>query len=270
MARSTHTGTALGLSAALAMALSVLPASAFAGGRGSSGGALSRTTSAVGNATRSSGPASSPSRSSSSSSSGTTYYVDYGRPYCPTCGITPGGPPPARAPGQSGKKSSTTLDVDLGIQSVVESDGAFMGELRLKRNGLGIVASGTRYFENSGDPVNPDTVYMNVWQLAFAARGVATERSELWLSGGLSGTSSTNFDRLGGAVVGAFASHRVTPSLKAIGSVRYFAFRQAVRATEWRVGVSASFLSFGYRSFTFNSDGAVPLRGPEVGLALEF
>ena len=245
MVHSTQIRRFLVASVALVTALSASPA--LAGGRsGNSGGALSRTTSGVRSATRA------PSRPATSvptrpvGSSGVIVQPDFARPYCVGCAIGVPGPAPVGAR-RVAAPAPTRLQLDLGLQSVEDSDGAMLGELRISRGGLGAVFSGTRYFERVGDEFSGQTLYMNVWELAFAARGLASGNTELWISGGLGGTSSNDFEGLTGVVVGARLQHRLTDSLSITSAARYFAFEDEItsvsftRGVQYSVGLSASY-----------------------------
>lgn len=258
-------------SAVLLLACPVVPALADST-RSGSGGALGRTTGAVERATSSSSSSSGSSGGSSSSSSSDNYSYDhdydYARPYCATCTYAAPGPPPAYGPGGRAR-SPVRVALDLGLQSVHDSDGAVMIDARVQRRNVGFGFAGTRYFERGQAMDGSDTIYMNVWALTVAFRGFDNGPTQLWLNGGLAGSSSNNFaESLTGGTVGVHLQHAVGRTIKLHGTARYFVLEQSMRASELKAAISASYLSLGYRVFRFNV--GVPLYGPEFGLSLHF
>jgi hypothetical protein len=240
--------------------------------RSGSGGALGQTTRAVDRATGGSSSTSGGSSSSSSSSddSSSPDYdddYDYSQPYCATCTYAAPGPPPAYAHGPRGF-SHTRLALELGLQSVHDSDGAGMIDARVMRHNLGFGFAGTRYFESGRAMDGSDTIYMNVWALTVALRGFDNGRTQVWLNGGMAGSGSNNFESLTGGTVGVELLHAVGSAIKLRGTARYFVLEQSMRASEVRAAISASYFSLGYRVFRFNV--GVPLYGPEFGLSLGF
>ena len=264
------TTAAIGLGAAFLLATSA-PAVAGSSRQGS-GGALSQTTRAVSAKTNPSGSSGGSSSSSNdSSSSSDSYDYDDGSGYytgaagCYSC-TRPTGLPPE----YSG--SGPTMSLKMGLQSVKDSDGAAMAAMRVRSGSFGLAISGTHYFEQAPAADGSDTVYLNIWAITGQARLIDSERSSLWLQGGLSGTTSNNgFEPLLGATLGAEVEHVVNRTIDIYASGRYYVLQEGVHAIELRAGVGLSFLTLGYRTFDFyNVDGSVPLHGPEFGVSLGF
>lgn len=250
--------------------LMVLPASA--GSRSNKeGGALSRATSAVrqsaGAPSRPSGGTSAPSTSPSDGGwHSHTYYPDYTTPRpCYGCAAGMPGPPPSASPPRGPQPE---LALDLGLQSVEDSDRAAAGALRVTVGPLGVNLAGTRYYEDGRALDGSNTITMSVWAVTGLVRAAHHPGTELWLSGGLGGASSTEFESIMGPTLGAMLEHTLTPTLEARGGVRVFVLESGVRASELRASLGASFLEVGYRVFRFNQ--GPPLHGPEAGLSLRF
>ena len=125
-----------------------------------------------------------------------------------------------------------------------------------------------RFLESGQAMDGSDSIYMDVWALTAAVRGYSEGGTELWLHGGLAGTSSNNFEGLRGAVMGMKLTHALNRTLAIGGGARYFLLQEGMRARELKVAISASYLSLGYRVFGFNV--GEPLHGPELGLAMSF
>lgn len=160
------------------------------------------------------------------------------------------------------------MALDLGAQSVEDSDGALYGTVRLTRGNMGIGLSGTRYFERAPALDGSDTIHMNIWSMTFAGRGLSTANTGLWFDGGIGGATSNEFESMMGATVGARLEHALSSSLSVEGSVRYFVLEDGMRAQEVRAAVSASYVTLGYRVFSFNVGSR--LHGPEFGLSLRY
>ncbi len=278
-ARVGSMGCVAGLGAALillglpgqAMADSKTKSSSRSSSSSSSGGALSRTTRAVSGSSGSSSsqPAASGSSSTSrdSDTSGMYYEPEYGssgNAVCYTCG-------PVGAPyTQKRNGPPPRLALRLGMQSVKDSDGAFIGSLRVLRRRIGLGVSGAHYFERAPALDGSDRIYMNLWSFHGIAEVFGDERTKLFVTGGLSGAGSNNFEegRFLGPAVGAEVEYRLNDTLALQGGARYYILEHGVRAREARAGVVASFLSVGYRIVEFDADGAVPLQGPEFSIVL--
>jgi hypothetical protein len=162
------------------------------------------------------------------------------------------------------------VDLYLGVQDVRDSDGSVSLALRASHEWFGIGFAGTSYFEEvPHGPDGPESIRLDVWGLSGALRivGGGAEPTELWLSGGLAGASSSEFQIFGG-VVGAELDHRLGGELGIGASARLYAWQDDVRATELGVAARASVLRIGYRVLAFNV--GPPLKGPELGIAVRF
>ena len=236
---------------------------------GSQGGALGRTTRAVGaktNSSPSSGGSSSGSNSGSSSSGYDSYDtrpVYYPGYYGGCYGCAPAGPST-----QAGNQTAR-VSIDLGIQSVRNSDGAATAALRVASGRFAIGLDAIRYFEDTPADDGSDSVYMNLWAITAQGRLLDMGATSLWLQAGVGGTNSNNFEALSGAVIGAELAHVVNPNLDLYASGRYFILSEQMRASELRAGIGVSFLTLGYRTFAFE-DAGEPLHGPEFGLSFGF
>lgn len=143
-----------------------------------------------------------------------------------------------------------------------------MGSLRMLKGKLGIGLSGRRYVERAPALDGSDTIHMDIWTLVFMGRGYHTDRTSLWLNGGIGGSKSNEFESLTGATVGVRLEHALLSSVSVHGSARYFILEQDMRARELHAGVSISYIRFGYRLFSF--DVGQRLQGPEFGVSLQF
>lgn len=236
----------------------------------SRGGALGRTTRAVGaktNSAPSSSGSSSNSGSGSSSSYDSSYDTDptYYPGYYGGCyGCTPAGPSTS-----SGSHLPARVSVDMGVQSVRDSDGAASAGLRVSSGRFGLGIDAIRYFEDTPASDGSDSVYMNLWAITGQGRLLDVGGTSLWLQAGVGGTTSNEFEPLSGAVFGAELAHVVNQNLDLYASARYFILTEEMRASELRAGVGVSFLKLGYRTFAFE-DAGEPLHGPEFGLNFGF
>lgn len=252
-------------------ALLAVPGAAWAGGNSSSGGgALSQATNAVrasvGGPSQPSGGSSAPSHPTSDGPSYPEYHPEYVGTPCYSCApIMPG---PAPSVGQPPQGERPRIFMELGLQSVKDSDGAAMGGLHVSKNNVGMGLAATRYFERGMALDGTDMIHMDVWAFTGQMRVVHAAGTELWLSGGISGSDSNNFKPLLGPTLGAELQHTLTSSIMLRGSARYYMLEEGIRASELRANLDAAFLTLGYRVFRFDVGPA--LRGPEFGVALRF
>gem|GEM_PF-5297232 len=158
----------------------------------------------------------------------------------------------------------------LGMMSVYESDGAMRGTIRASSGNFGVALDGTRFYEEQRTPMAVTSVHLDVWSIRGTYRAVRTgnnHRTAVWLHAGLAGQSSDGLHLLGVAV-GADVAHNINHALGVEAGARVFAMQDDIRAVEVRAGVAASILRVSYRVLKFNVGPA--LRGPEVGVALQF
>lgn len=167
-----------------------------------------------------------------------------------------------------GVSQESNVSLELGLHPVKDSDGATVGSARLSKGFLGILLSGSHYFEQAPSMTGADQITMNVWTVSGTARLYDSPATEVWIEGGVGGTSSTEFERIMGPALGIQVEHAVTPALGMRGSARYYVLEQDIHASEARASIGVSYFSVGYRIFAFNVGPA--LRGPEVGVALRF
>lgn len=259
----------------IAVALVALATPTMAGpSRESSGGALSRTTSEVHERTSSSHSSdssdsddssdsydSSDSDDSDSDDSEIGFYTSGGGCYDCARFHSPGAYTPLFP--------EVHVAVNLGLQSVHDSDGAAMASVRIKGTRFGLALTGTRYFEEGQALDGTTTIYMNLWAATAEARLIDVGKTALWLSGGAGGVTSNQFDPLTGVTFGAKITHDFNPNLGFYGGVRYFILPDGLGAGEYTGGITVAFLNLGYRSFAFDDAGEA-LHGPEFGIAFGF
>jgi hypothetical protein len=238
----------------------------------------------LGQATRSISQKQQSSRSSSGSSaprpqeqqpSNRGYIADsgyyYGQPYyysplamCTTCA------PQVRAT-STAPAEPTHLDLFLAYENVRDSDGSLNIAARISRGPIGFGFTSSSYFESArldkGEP--EEGVNLTLWDASVRGRALrVADATELWLSLGLSGLHSNQFEDVLGGAAGAEIRHHLTPALRVEGGARGMLYPDDVNAAELRAGVTASVLHAGYRYLRFNVGPA--LQGPEVGLSLRF
>lgn len=247
-----------------AVALAV-PATASAGNLGKVTKAVSKKSGSSGGSGGSSGGSTSEPRRDHR-----TTHVDYDDPGYYTCthncGVVTYGGTSNHGPRVLGKPE---IDLGFAIHSVENSDGAAVMSLRVSQGGFGIGLDDTSYFEEL--PMADGSVghiRMDLWSINLAGRIAYTERTELWLTGGVAGAHSTEFEALHGPVVGMAIDHHVGGAVSLQGSARLFFLEDDVDAREYRAGVKASIVTLGYRQLQFNV--GPPLQGPEVGVQLSF
>jgi hypothetical protein len=160
------------------------------------------------------------------------------------------------------------LDLYAGGHDVVDSQGAFVGEVRASRAWLGVSASDTSYFEEVDGKRGRDRVRLDLMAFCLNARLVGGGATEIWIDGGLAASSSTEYDAIFGAAFGLRGETRVHPQLTVVAQARFFNLEADVSAFEAWAGVRAWVLQAGYRVLRFNVGD--PLHGPEAGLALRF
>lgn len=267
--RRTRSLHVLAVVAGAVSALSLAGADAVAGGSRQGGGALSQATGAVRSVvgpppSTGSGGGSSPSGSGYTPPPTYTYHPEYGPASCVGCGPVVARP----APASQGPVTPVRVSLGLGLHSVEDSDGALVGGVRATLGRFGVDFDGARYIERVPALDGSDSIHMNVWSLGAMLRAFGEGPTAIWLSGGVTGASSSEFQSMVGPVVGIELSHELTRDLVARAGARYLMFDQDMYASELRAAVRASFLSVGYRVFQF--EVGPPLRGPEVGVALRF
>lgn len=162
------------------------------------------------------------------------------------------------------------FDLYAGAHSVVGSQGALVGEVRVSKAWLGMSASGTSYFERVEDvDKRPDqTVRLDLMALAVNGRIAASGPSEMWLDVGLAATTSSEYDAVLGAMAGLRFEHQLGRDLGVAAQGRMYRMESDVSAVEGWAGVRAWFVRAGYRALRFNVGPA--LHGPEAGVAFEF
>ena len=160
------------------------------------------------------------------------------------------------------------LDLYLGAHSVIDSDGALVGELRASKDWIGLAVSGIRYVEHVEDGKREDDVTLHLAAFTISGRVFRHATTELWLDGGLATSGSSEYDTILGTAWSLRAEHGLNPDLGLRGQVRYYALEHDVSAWEGWAGVRAWFLQAGYRALQFNV--GPPLHGPEAGLSLRF
>jgi len=177
-------------------------------------------------------------------------------------------------------KLKPTLNLFVGMQSVKGSD--YAGDLRVSvhQGPVGFGFSGSSYVERFGGPMTlaagstsvgqGEDVKMDLWSLTLNARLLRDRRNDtaLWLKGGVTGVSSTDFAQIFGPTVGVAMTHKLGEALGLRGSARQYWFEHDVSAREYRAEVTASHFSVGYRVLTFNV--GEPLHGPTAGIRARF
>lgn len=160
------------------------------------------------------------------------------------------------------------LDLYVGVHPVVDSQGALIGDVRASKDWFGVSASNSSYFEEGDGKRGAYAVRMDVMAFAVNLRILDRWRSQLWIDGGLSVSTSTEYEAILGSVFGLRAEHEVGADFGLVGQGRMFRFEYDVSAVEAWAGVRAWFVSAGYRVLQFNVGPA--LHGPEAGLAFHF
>jgi hypothetical protein len=160
------------------------------------------------------------------------------------------------------------LDLYLGGHSVVGSQGAVVGDIRLSQSWFGLSASGSGYFEELEGKRGDESIRMDMMAFALNLRLLGIGPTELWLDGGMGVARSSEFETIIGTVFGLYGEHRVLPQLAATARGRFFNLEYDVSAFEGFVGARAWIVSLGYRYLRFNV--GPPLHGPEAGLSLRF
>jgi hypothetical protein len=209
----------------------------------------------------------------------TGYYEAGGRAYymIPPCGEDCG---PVRVYG-GGMRSDDSVRGELlpgpiqlhlyaGAHSVVGSQGALVGEVRVSKAWIGLSASGTSYFERveGEDKRGDQTVRLDLMAFALNGRIAANGPSEMWIDVGLAATTSSEYDAVLGAMAGLRFEHQLGPELGVAAQGRMYRLESDVSAVEGWAGVRAWFVRAGYRALRFNVGPA--LHGPEAGVAFEF
>ena len=159
-----------------------------------------------------------------------------------------------------------TVDLYGGLQRVVESDGAAIGEVRLGFDRIALLGRYSGYQESAGPGLEPI-------RLDLAAAGVGFELfggrdGKVWLEGFVSGIRTVPSDRRAGVAIGLRVEQRLDARFSLFGAARRYMFTGDVKATEAVAGIQASFLRASYRILDFNVGPA--LRGPEIGIAARF
>ena len=164
----------------------------------------------------------------------------------------------------------TQVQVYAGAQSVVGSQGALVGEVRVSRAWLGMSASGASYFERveGMDKRADQTVRLDLMAFAVNGRIAASGPSEMWLDVGLAATTSSEYDAVLGGMAGLRFEHQLGPDLGVAAQGRMYRMQSDVSAVEGWAGVRAWFVRAGYRALRFNVGPA--LHGPEAGVAFGF
>lgn len=185
--------------------------------------------------------------------------------YCPNCGPFVGtsavGGPSVRGPVEP-----VHLSLSLGLQSVEGSDAAVSGAARLRLGGFALAMEGAQYFERV--PGNAEMITMDIWSMRLAGRVLRLGAGELWIEGGAAGTGSSEFERVGGTVIGAGFVHAPGRQITLRGGARYYVFEHDLHASEAHADFGVSFLSVGYRVLAFGVGPA--LHGPGLGVHAEF
>jgi hypothetical protein len=251
---------------------SLIAAAALAVPATASAGNLGKVTKAVSKKSGSSGGSSGGSSSGSTSTPDRDHrqtHVDYDDNYytCThNCGtVTYGGT------GHAGPRVLGKPEIDLGfaLHSVDDSDGAAVVSLRVSHGGFGIGVDDISYFEDLPLPDGTTGhIRMDLWTINMAGRIAYSDQTELWLTGGIAGARSTEFESLLGPVVGLAIDHHLGGAVSLQGSARLFFLEEDIDAREYRAGIKASVLTVGYRHLEFNV--GPPLQGPEVGVQLSF
>lgn len=226
----------------------------------------------TGNDTNSNSSSDKDDSSDSSSSSSSTDSSDDGNAGWGYSSNRAAAPTPLLLGSQPYPTSTMGSDIHLylGMMSVYESDGAMRGTIRASSGNYGVALDGTRFYEEQRTPMAVTTVHLDVWSIRGTYRAVRTgdnHRTAVWLHAGLAGQSSDGLHLLGVAV-GADVAHNINHALGVEAGARVFAMQDDIRAVEVRAGVAASILRVSYRVLKFNVGPA--LRGPEVGVALQF
>jgi hypothetical protein len=152
-------------------------------------------------------------------------------------------------------------------ENVADSDGSLNLDTRLSAGPFGFGFNVSSYFEGTAGTM--EAVRMTMWEGNIGARTLhINDRTEMWLTLGVSGLHSNQFDNVIGGGIGAELRHHMTKGLSIDGRARGMMFPDDLNATELRAGVTASVLHVGYRYLRFNVGPA--LQGPELGVSLRF
>lgn len=191
--------------------------------------------------------------SSSGGGGGTYYYGGGGGGY-----YTP------LPPGGGGR---TDLYLYVGAQSVDDSNGAVMLELRATYDGFGFGVRDNSYFEQAG-PNPEDYIRLDLWAVGAEYRAMRDDQLQVWLIGGMGGVDTENELSLYGAQIGVRLERRLGGEMAASASGRRFWLEDDITATELQGSIHASILRISYRVLDFNV--GPPLKGPEIGVAFTF
>ena len=185
--------------------------------------------------------------------------------HCPTCGPFLGASPTG-GPSTRGLAVPVQVSLSLGLQSVVGSDAALSGAARVSLGGFALALEGAQYVE--GVAGAGDAITMDIWSMRMAGRVLRLGAAELWIEGGMGGTGSSEYERMGGTVIGAAFVHTPGRHLSLRGGARSYVFEHDLQATETHAEFGVSFLSVGYRVLAFGVGPA--LHGPGVGVHARF
>ncbi len=246
---------------------------------GSQAGPLSRTSKSIGKRAGSS-PSRGGGTSSTSSRGDRSQRPTRLDDCCYRGGTTYGVTPLWAAPPRYRLKLAPKMELFLGAQSVKGSDHAGDVRVRIHQGPIGFGFTGTRYVESFAGPtavaagntsvMQGAGVSMDLWSFTLDTRVLrdGSDRTTVWLRGGITGASSTDFEQIFGPTLGVMMTHKLSRTLGLRGSARQYWFEYDVSAREYRAEITASVLSVGYRVLKFNVGD--PLHGPTAGLQLAF
>lgn len=185
-------------------------------------------------------------------------------------GYSTSGPPVAYYGGGGYPMYGGDADIrlELGLHRVDDSNGAAYGHVRVSHGPFGLEMSDTAYYEQVQTMDGPGTLELHVWGIGGAYR-VTEDRAptQIWVFGGLAGATSDGLQLFGG-YAGGQVLHHLRGAIGAEGSARLLVYQDDIRGVELRAAITASILRFGYRHTEFSV--GPPLKGPEVGVALQF
>lgn len=162
-----------------------------------------------------------------------------------------------------------TFDVAVSGQKVLDSDGSLHVETQLLFGRIGISGQFDHYYEDiSAMHQTPETVKINLFDVALLARVWKSDTVIVDLHAGFGATSSTHFDTLAGLVVGASMTGKLNSQLGLRGSLRHHTLQNEISVTEFGIGAQLSYLWVGYRGMRF--DVGPLIEGPEIGLRMQF
>lgn len=188
---------------------------------------------------------------------GSYYYTTYRAP-CDGC---------APVAIQQRRRFKPELHFKATYENVRDSDGSINLDSRVVSGPFGFGFSVSSYFE--GAQHVEGNVRMTMWEGNIGGQVLQLGAdTELWLTLGVNGLQSNQFDNTIGGGVGAEMRHQIRSGLAIDARARGMMYPDDINATELRAGVTASVLHIGYRRLKFNVGPA--LEGPELGISLRF